>query len=482
MAQQSSFYNTDGSTRTYPSSKHIASKQHVAVYFKSVSTSTWTVIEQTLYDLVNNSIVFTDAPDNVLYSEIEIRVADTAAELTESPSDIATVAGSIASVNTVAGAITSVETVSGNIAAVSTVSGAIANVNTVATNVANVNTVATNVANVNTVATNVANVNTVATNIANVNTVSTNVTNVNTVATNISDVNTVAINMADVVSVADTIVPNIAEILLADTNAATATTQAGIATTKAGEASTSASLAAGYAASINPSTLIQTQTHAATSKTTPVDADELPIVDSSDGFSLKKVTWSNVKATHKTYTDTLYVALSGNQTIAGIKTFSSQPIIPDGSSATHAASYGQVVKNTGNETVAGNKSFTGNLLQTGSSQFGYGTGSGGTVTQATSKSTAVTLNKPTGQIAMNGAALAAGATVSFLVNNTSVGSSDTVTVNIYQTFSNDLINYSIQPTIKNAGGGFYIAVKNVAGGSLSEALVLNFNVTKGASA
>lgn len=196
MAQQSSFYNTDGTTRTYPSSKHIASKQHVAVYFQSVTTSTWSVIEQTLYDLVNNSIVFVDAPDSALYSQIEIRVADTAAELTESPSDIATVAQYITNVNTVAGSITAVETVSSNIASVTTVSGAIVNVNTVAANVANVNTV----------------------------------------ATNITSVNTVATNIADVVSVADTIVPNIAEILLADTNASTATTQAGLASDSATEA------------------------------------------------------------------------------------------------------------------------------------------------------------------------------------------------------------------------------------------------------
>jgi hypothetical protein len=37
--------------------------------------------------------------------------------------------------------------------------------------------------------------------------------------------------------------------------------------------------------------------HAATSKTTPVDADELPLVDSAASFGLKKLTWANLKAT-----------------------------------------------------------------------------------------------------------------------------------------------------------------------------------------
>lgn len=46
--------------------------------------------------------------------------------------------------------------------------------------------------------------------------------------------------------------------------------------------------------------------HAATSKTTPVDADELPLVDSASTFSLKKLTWANIKATLKTYFDSLY--------------------------------------------------------------------------------------------------------------------------------------------------------------------------------
>jgi hypothetical protein len=45
--------------------------------------------------------------------------------------------------------------------------------------------------------------------------------------------------------------------------------------------------------------------------------------------------------------------------------------------------------------------------------IGYATGAGGTVTQATSKSTAVTLNTVTGAITMNNAALAAATIVSF---------------------------------------------------------------------
>lgn len=46
--------------------------------------------------------------------------------------------------------------------------------------------------------------------------------------------------------------------------------------------------------------------HAATAKTTPVDADEVVLADSEDSWSLKSVTLTNIKAFLKTYFDTLY--------------------------------------------------------------------------------------------------------------------------------------------------------------------------------
>lgn len=49
--------------------------------------------------------------------------------------------------------------------------------------------------------------------------------------------------------------------------------------------------------------------HAAPSKTTPIDADEVPIWNSV-GSVLGKVTWANIKATLKTYFDAIYAAAS----------------------------------------------------------------------------------------------------------------------------------------------------------------------------
>jgi hypothetical protein len=41
-------------------------------------------------------------------------------------------------------------------------------------------------------------------------------------------------------------------------------------------------------------------------KTTPVDADAVSLIDSEDSNNAKKLTWANIKATLKTYFDTLY--------------------------------------------------------------------------------------------------------------------------------------------------------------------------------
>jgi hypothetical protein len=85
--------------------------------------------------------------------------------------------------------------------------------------------------------------------VENVNKLATDLTTglklaINTVSTNIASVVVVSDNMPDVVSVADAVVPNMAEILLADTNAATATTKAAEALASANAAAISETNAA----------------------------------------------------------------------------------------------------------------------------------------------------------------------------------------------------------------------------------------------
>ena len=103
---------------------------------------------------------------------------------------------------------------------------------------------------------------------------------------------------------------------------------------------------------------------------------------------------------------------------------------------------------------------------------------GGTVTQSSNKSTGVTLNTESGQITMNDAALAAAAEVSFTVTNSKVAATDVVVAchGSAGTAGSYLVNANAI-----ADGSFAVTVSNVSGGSLGEAIVINFVALKGAS-
>ena len=106
---------------------------------------------------------------------------------------------------------------------------------------------------------------------------------------------------------------------------------------------------------------------------------------------------------------------------------------------------------------------------------GYVTGDGGTVTQATSKSTGVTLSKKCGQITLHDAALAADTTVSFTLTNTTIAATDLLVLNHVSggTAGSYLLNAQC------AAGSASINVRNITAGSLSEAIVIGFALVKG---
>ena len=111
-------------------------------------------------------------------------------------------------------------------------------------------------------------------------------------------------------------------------------------------------------------------------------------------------------------------------------------------------------------------------------EIGYSTAAQGTVTQLTSKSTAVTLNKSMGRITMNNASLATATNATFTLNNSMISANDTVILTIsggqatpgsYNAFANALDTGTVS-----------ITLRNISGGSLSEAVVINFCVLHGA--
>ena len=123
-------------------------------------------------------------------------------------------------------------------------------------------------------------------------------------------------------------------------------------------------------------------------------------------------------------------------------------------------------------------STTGNQVISSTGKHGYATGAGGTVTQATSKATGVTLSKSTGQITLNNAALAADTTVSFTLTNTVIEAGDILIMNHISagTAGSYLLN------AQSAAGTASINVRNITAGSLSEAIVIAFAVIKAVTA
>jgi hypothetical protein len=111
-------------------------------------------------------------------------------------------------------------------------------------------------------------------------------------------------------------------------------------------------------------------------------------------------------------------------------------------------------------------------------EIGYASAAQGTVTQATDKSTGVTLNKSAGRITMNAASLAANTAVSFTLTNSLISANDTIIVCIsggataaaYTTYISSL-----------AAGSAVITLRNLTGGALAEAVIVNYAVIHGAS-
>ena len=108
-----------------------------------------------------------------------------------------------------------------------------------------------------------------------------------------------------------------------------------------------------------------------------------------------------------------------------------------------------------------------------STELGYAASAQGTVTQATSKSTAVTLNTSAGQITMNNAALASVTNVTFTLNNSLISAKDVLILNVGSGATAGAYNCWVSGL---SAGAATITLRNISGGSLSEAVVINFSV------
>jgi hypothetical protein len=106
-------------------------------------------------------------------------------------------------------------------------------------------------------------------------------------------------------------------------------------------------------------------------------------------------------------------------------------------------------------------------------QLGYTVAAQGAVTQATSKSTAVTLNKSAGKITMNNEALAGNTAVSFTFNNSLLSSNDIIILNVSAVGT--AAAYTTYVSSMTAGSAV-LTLRNLTSGSLSEAVVVNYAI------
>lgn len=134
-------------------------------------------------------------------------------------------------------------------------------------------------------------------------------------------------------------------------------------------------------------------------------------------------------------------------------------------------------KTTWNSKADGAHTHDWSVIQNKPTVFtpGYITGSGGSITQLTSKATGVTLSKSSGAITLNNAALAAATIVSFTLTDTQIAATDVLVLNHISGGTPG--SYTLNA--RCAAGSAIINVRNNTAGSLSEAIVLQFVVIKG---
>jgi len=247
----------------------IANVNTVGVNISNVNTTATDItnVNSVAGSITNVNTVSTNITDVNTVSDNISNVNSTGSNISNvnivstSIANVNAVGTNILDVNTVSTNIIDVVAVGDNIGNVVTVSGSVNNINTIAPSIANVDLVGPDISSVVIVANNIGAVVTDANNIGNINivandlslsgysnlldagsivdsvisdpvgisvieTVAENIVNVNNTGSSITNVNTVGNNITNVNLVATQIVPNLAEILLADDNAATATIKA----------------------------------------------------------------------------------------------------------------------------------------------------------------------------------------------------------------------------------------------------------------
>jgi len=152
----------------------------------------------------------------------------------------------------------------------------------------------------------------------------------------------------------------------------------------------------------------------------------------------------------------------------------SDPELTSGTTLSGAAIDGSAIGATTPSTVVGTTVYA-------TTEIGYAAAAEGVVTQATDKSTGVTLNKSAGRITMNAAALAGATAVSFILTNSLISTNDTIIVNVSSNTTGSLAGAYTTYISYLATGSALITLRNLtAATSYSEAVIINYAIVHGA--
>jgi hypothetical protein len=111
-----------------------------------------------------------------------------------------------------------------------------------------------------------------------------------------------------------------------------------------------------------------------------------------------------------------------------------------------------------------------------SEELGYASGAQGAVTQGTSKSTGVTVNASMGRITTDAATLNTLTNVTFTLTNSLISVKDVIILNVSSGATSGAYNCWISSM---SAGTCTITLRNISGGNLSEAVVINFAIIHG---
>ena len=198
-------FTLDGVNRVFQSDVPIKGLDYVSAYISTSGLSnSFTLVSQSSYEVINDSLVFTIAPTGLF---LRLIVGTNKSELLNSPSNIAMVAVNMELIDYVAknidviinsyNVIATAENMNKITLVGSNMTSIVANNN----NIDNISSVGTNITNVNLVGTNITNVNLVGTNIAKVTDVSDNMLKLGALYTDLSKLVLVYNNLTDIVNV-----------------------------------------------------------------------------------------------------------------------------------------------------------------------------------------------------------------------------------------------------------------------------------------